>query len=727
MKRVTSLFIISAMGYAGMAIAADQKQAIYLSPTGNDAADGSQASPLASVAEARKRVRALVAEAGADEHLHLRVNFAEGRYQLDEVLSFDAQDSGGENVRVSFAGPAGGLAEWSGGYQVTGWKQVENSPTWQATLPEDIRETLDGQCNALWVDGKRQTIARWPNLSEGDKRYRDIKAGGLSPDFETYTVTLEDVAPLLKLENLDHVRVRASKVWSTSHKQISSVDAETSVVTLKPPHAPVTRHLQMRPGDVYFFENDLGFLDEAGEWFYDPATGTLTVWPHEGVNMAEADVVIPMLPQLVRLDGTEEAPVVGLGFENIRFAHSKFTYDPEGYEGGQACNVLIIKRESDGKGFDRVRYPAAMEFRHVKNSRVLGCEFSQLGASALDVLEGSNDNEVVGSHFHDVGGNAVTVGIRKDNDLMPVGNRVANCYIHDCGVTFFGAVGVYGIFAKDTTIEHNTIAHMPYSGISIGWRWDDTPTGIENFRVIANHIYDGQREVQDGGAIYTLGYQRGTVIHNNVLHSIHKAPTHHWPAARAVFFDEGSKAYDVDGNISFECVNHVAFNRSKEAWMIWGDSNFFDVSRDRLTGHEPALRLAGLEAEWEKRWIPEGQRRDDLLPEPRTDIKLYTDDEALAADEKIHPLCEEFPDDEPADILAKLGFDAERLHFAGDQGISNSLQLGRRKISRWQVSDNYDLWMVQMMRDDGSWYMRGGHILKQVRPWPHQPPYSVGK
>jgi hypothetical protein len=699
------------VGILLLAVSAQASVEIYVSPTGDDRAPGSEQSPVATIVQAKLLARE---HSGAVE-----VYLTSGTYFLDQPLQFGPEDS-----HTSYIGPDDGSACISGGYRIEGWKQIPESPLWSAKVPPELTENGQWQCNALWVNGTRQVIARWPNISEGDARYRDVLEGGLSKDFLSYTVKVQDVEPLRGCESFETVRFRGSKVWATTHKGIASVDYETGTVFLKSPHAPVPRHLQSKARDVYFFENDVSFLDEPGEWFYNPRTETITYWPAEGVEMASAAVVVPVHSQLVCVEGGAEGPVTGLHFRNLIFSHTMFTYEPEGYEGGQACNVLLINKEMQEK-FTRSRYPAAMEWRYAESNSVVGCEFTHLGASALDLLIGVHYNTVEGGHFHDVGGNAVTVGVNHEDPEQPNGNRVANCYIHDCGTTFFGAVGIYGVFAANTTIEHNTVAYMPYSGVSLGWRWDATPTSIENYRLIANHIYDVQREVQDGGGIYTLGYQRGTVIHDNVIHSIKKAPTHHWPAARAIFFDEGSKAYDFDGNITFDCIHHITYNKSKKDFMIWGDSNLIGLSRDELTGHEKALKTAGLEPEWAERWLPEHERREQVLPQPRTDITLYADEEVLPLNERIHPLCFEHPTHTPEQILVLLGLDPKRLRYAGDQGLANTVQLGRRRITHWRVSQNYDLWMVEMMQDDGSFKMRGGHVLGRKRPWPLLPPYYL--
>ena len=97
-------------------------------------------------------------------------------------------------------------------------------------------------------------------------------------------------------------------------------------------------------------------------------------------------------------------------------------------------------------------------------------------------------NTVTGCHIADIGGNGVMIGWRgkgelspgrkelaadwADAGMAPSGNEVTNCHIQRCGAESRGAVGVFVAFSADTRIAHNHIHDMPYTGVSIGYRWN---------------------------------------------------------------------------------------------------------------------------------------------------------------------------------------------------------------------------------------------------------------
>jgi hypothetical protein len=108
---------------------------------------------------------------------------------------------------------------------------------------------------------------------------------------------------------------------------------------------------------------------------------------------------------------------------------------------------------------------------------------------------------------------------------ISVGNTITNNYIHNVGVEYTGAVGIWGGYARKTTISHNEIGDLPYTGISFGWGgWHTNATtpftnpNIQADNVISdNMIYNVMGIRQDGGPIYTNGPQGQSLAHGLTL------------------------------------------------------------------------------------------------------------------------------------------------------------------------------------------------------------------
>lgn len=91
----------------------------WVSPNGNDANDGSEASPFATLDGARQSVRRVNSNLQSD----LFVNVLPGTYYLDKPLTFEAADSGSNGRRVVWRATGDGV-NISGGYE------HESATTW---------------------------------------------------------------------------------------------------------------------------------------------------------------------------------------------------------------------------------------------------------------------------------------------------------------------------------------------------------------------------------------------------------------------------------------------------------------------------------------------------------------------------------------------------------------------------------------------------------------------
>ena len=94
--------------------------------------------------------------------------------------------------------------------------------------------------------------------------------------------------------------------------------------------------------------------------------------------------------------------------------------------------------------------------------------------------------------------------------------NVRNNHIYDMPVEFRGAVGIFGGYIRNSTIAHNTLKHLTYTGISVGWGWGQLTFAGGN--AIVNNSIDGVLPyLADGGCIYTQSNMRGSAIAGNWL------------------------------------------------------------------------------------------------------------------------------------------------------------------------------------------------------------------
>jgi len=396
---------------------------------------------------------------------------------------------------------------------------------------------------------------------------------------------------------LADVEVVVLKNWATLHKQLQDVDPASGVVVLKPPHVKYFGGNAPRKGGGCFFENALEMLDEPTEWFLNRHTGVLTYWPLDGQDMTKAEAIAPVLSYAIEVSGTPEWPVHNLHFRGLAVMHNHVPLPEEGHHGRQAAF-----RYGDRTGST---VPSIVRFSHARGCSFVGGQIAHAGGGGIAWGAGCRDNRIEGNAVFDVAANGINLGGPGDEKLVPKNNRIANNYVHHGGAVYYGACAVWAGFAQRTIIEHNLISHHPYTGISIGWRWDPSPTVAREYLVRHNHVHDVMTEVCDGGAIYSLGFHPGTTLLANHLHDVHRSKYAIAAPNNGIFFDEGSKGYLVEDNVIYRTAGEPCrHNRNKPEGHTWKNNVLISGGSDAPSADQmQRVEKAGLTPKWREKLL----------------------------------------------------------------------------------------------------------------------------
>ncbi|HLU49591.1 MAG TPA: right-handed parallel beta-helix repeat-containing protein, partial [Planctomycetota bacterium] len=398
----------------------------------------------------------------------------------------------------------------------------------------------------------RRPRARHPN----DGYLRVEKVG---PDRRTsFTYRAGDLEAYGKVEHIELVFLHD---WSISRVGLRSIDTESRTVTLRDPVGPASRHFAMdwfEPDPRYFLEGSPSFLDRPGEWVLDVEKKELLYRPVPGESPSGIRAIAPATEALVVVRGDEATgkPVRGLAFVGLTFEHCAFPLPPHGYAAGQAG--FHEERVVPGGGALRRPMPAALTFEIAEDCRFERGRIERCGGSALRFGSRARRNVIASSVIRDVGGNGIMIGEEQTRhidgqpwwraapDQVASENVVIDCLIERCGAQFYGAVGVWVGLAEKTRIAQNEIRHLPYTGVSVGWMWSTTPTPCRENVVERNHIHHVMQILSDGGGIYTLGIQPGSILRGNHIHDV---PRNSGRAeSNGMFLDEGTTGFIVEGN-----------------------------------------------------------------------------------------------------------------------------------------------------------------------------------
>jgi hypothetical protein len=169
---------------------------------------------------------------------------------------------------------------------------------------------------------------------------------------------------------------------------------------------------------------------------------------------------------------------------------------------------------------------------------------------------------VKGNLFKDIGGTAILAGVYsdegheihltykpKDEREVCDGMVISNNLITDATNEDWSCVGIGLGYTRNSLIGHNEVENVSYTGISLGWGWDAAENVMRNNTIVANKIHHYGKHNYDCSGIYTLSAQPGTIISENYIDSIYKAPYAHLPSHWFYLYtDEGSSGIMVKNN-----------------------------------------------------------------------------------------------------------------------------------------------------------------------------------
>ncbi|MEQ9616771.1 MAG: right-handed parallel beta-helix repeat-containing protein [Phycisphaerales bacterium] len=514
---------------------------VFVAPDGADDGPGTFEEPFATLERARDAVRAIIAD-GLSQPVIVAVRG--GTYRIEEPLVLGLEDSGTETDRISWVAYPGERPVVSGGRVIDGWAVMPDG-TWTTVVPDasawGFRE--------LFVNGQRRSRARHPNtgfnriaFAAPDQRHAIEFNEGDLPE----TTDLSD-AELVFLHD-----------WSISRVRIDQVDHASNVLTTAEPigaSAPIFGITFFEDHPRYFVENDAALLDAPGEWFLDTESGTLTYRPLPGESInGSLEVVAPFAEELlvVRGDFEREIPVRGLVFVGIHFEHCAWDLPNGGFAEFQSG--FWEWRDTS----QPYRFPAAVAFEQVEDCRVERCRFAHLGGWGLMFGRAAVGCVAVGNHIEDVAGNGMVIGEdrfrtvggvqwwRNHHDQAASRNTIRNNLIERCGREFFGCVGMWVGLANRTEVRQNLLRFLPHSGISVGDIFNQSVSPCFENTIEANHIHHVVQTLSDGGGVYTLGRQGGTMISGNVIHSIPRNAGS--GSSVGIFLDQGSTGITAHSN-----------------------------------------------------------------------------------------------------------------------------------------------------------------------------------
>ncbi|HJT24317.1 MAG TPA: right-handed parallel beta-helix repeat-containing protein [bacterium] len=441
----------------------------YVSPTGNDSNSGGLAAPFQTLGRA-------VTAAQPGDTVYLR----QGAYR-ETLVPIRSGLSGSPIVFTSYPGENAVLC---------GTNVIQG--TWSLYQGNIYKFTGAAPTTALFVDGHMMQGARWPN-EPVDSYFSSFATCG------TGTTATQVVDPNLPALNLNGARVHIipGSAWVSNTSGVANYGGGAfNFTTTIGSSAPY----QAAPGNLYFLYGSLALLDSPGEWFQDPATGTIYLWAPDGTNPGTHLVEEAARKRVVDDNGQNY-----LQFKNL------FTF-----AGGMFFTNCI------GCLVDGVNQKYVQHYTEVNG---FVAEGDQNGFSG-----GSGNTWRNGSILYSAGNGLYLSGTGQTVTNMDISGV---CYI----ATYRGCIQTEG---SGHHIEYNTLHD---SGRYCVWH-DKTTGGF----IRHNHMYKAGLVTKDVGATYAyMADGAGLEISYNQIHDTHAY------IGNGVYLDNGCSNFLVHHNVVYLC------------------------------------------------------------------------------------------------------------------------------------------------------------------------------
>ncbi|MBB6729504.1 right-handed parallel beta-helix repeat-containing protein [Cohnella zeiphila] len=502
---------------------------LFVSPEGGGSGNGTFASPFHSIEQARDKIRDMKADKGLPVD-GMTVFLRGGDYRRTTSVSFDARDSGTSSSPIVYTSYPSEQAHLTGSADLAGAEpQPVTDPAILGRIPEQARDqvvqidlkqlgiTDYGQITPtnpftsgtysppeLFVDGERQTLARWPN--EGDFA---LTGAIVSKDDKTTTFQFPDDR-LQRWSQATDVWFQGFWTWDwyDDSLQLLSRDTDNRTVTVNNPSYGVSS------GKRFYAFNLLEELDETGEWYLDRATGILYYDPPYGLDGAGMRLSLTTAP-LLSLNNTSN-----VSFERLTLEESRGT------------GILM---------------------NHTDHVRIAGSTLRNLGQQGV-VVSGAADSGVLSSDIHDIGKGGVQLD-GGDMQTLTYGNDyVKNSNLYRTSELIRTNIQPVKVTGVGNVVSNNLFHDIPHQAIG----YEGNEHVFEN-----NEVYNVLKETGDAGAFYTYGswsYYNDT-IRNNVFHDIAGPGT---DDTYSVYLDGYTSGQNVLGNLFYNVSKPILVNGGRD-------------------------------------------------------------------------------------------------------------------------------------------------------------------
>lgn len=478
-------------------LSAQTEITLYVSPSGSDHHPGTAEKPMATLEYAWKK-------ASRQAGRRSITIYCEGTNYLSAPILITNETSGTPEHPIRFSSYPGQKAVISGSRILRNlrWKEYKNG-IMQAKVEEEL--ILD----QLFVNGKKQISARYPNFDPNIRIFNGYAADACSPE---------------RVKNWSnpaggYLQAMHSREWGGYQYSIEGKDAKGELIL----EGGFQNNRQMGMHRTYrMVENIFEELDAEGEWYFDKETHTLYFYPPRELDLQTALFEVPQAENLFILKGKPGSPVRHVSVDHLELTQTLRTFmktnepllrsDWKIYRGGALIIENAEKCSVNGCYLHDIGGNAIFFSNYNRNHRVSQNHITRIGASAVCFV-GSPD--AVRSPLFEYGKSQTWEQMDKGTGPLtpdyPSDCLVDDNLIHSIGETEKQGAGIQLSMSARITIRNNSIYDLPRAGINVS---EGTWGG---HLIEGNDVFDTVLETGDHGSFNSWGRDRYWHPDRNVM------------------------------------------------------------------------------------------------------------------------------------------------------------------------------------------------------------------
>ncbi len=539
------------------------RNTLYVSQAGDDANPGTRSKPLKSLYEAMRRGAAMKST-HPDRQLHILLRA--GTYPVMNTIRIGAALSGSEktptiirafkkeavfltgaiDVPLADVGPIDDplvidrlLPHVRDKVRQIGLKG-RGIGTYGEFGPRGFSRPYTVAPNELFINGKPQVIARWPNAGEQPIHIGEILDRGSVPrngDFSkrggVFKWNTDRPERWSKAKDV-YITGLFRYGYADDAIRLAKIDQEEHTFTTDGPH--IYGFDNTKPWNAWTAVNLLEEIDVPGEYFIDKTTEMLYFFPEDTINQIQVSV---MDRPIISFINASEVVVEGITFEAAR---GMAVY----IEGGGYCRIrnctfrnLGLVAVCMGRGVEpspNIQHSFTGEAR----SEIIGSLYSHLYEHPDFDFNAGKQHGIENCEIYNTGAGGIILSGGNRQTLDPGKCFVRNCHIFNFNrldYSYKGAVNVQGV---GNMVEHCEIHDAPRSAILLHG----------NDHVIEyNEIHHVMMLGDDQGAVY-MGRdpsEFNNTFRYNYFHDIGIGPNAH--STIGIYLDDGACGSQIYGNV----------------------------------------------------------------------------------------------------------------------------------------------------------------------------------